>query len=555
MSTVGLDYLPGAFQAITAEMNDPAILLDMHNRIVWLNPASERLFGLEHEHSVGTPVESIWPGWLVPPGAVRAQQVAFGQGSDRRDYELSVSPIRKEGAEQLGWMLFLHDPIKTRPKESVSEEPRDDLSQNLADYAANSTADLHAKIDEYERREAALLQENRELLSIQSATALTASSLDLQFVLETVTWEMAGLLKVERCAIYEWEPESDLVSRIAEYDSQEPDGNAVSYNLADYPTRARALTEKFTWQLVANQPGLDPAELAYMNKAGIKTLLFLPLVFQERIVGLIEVSDGRVPRSFSDREISLAQMLSTQIAGAIENARLFRRSQEEIARRLAAEEKVTTSLREKEVLLKEIHHRVKNNLQTVSSILNLQSRTLSDPAVQAVFRDSQARVRTMALIHEKLYRSEDLNRISFAEYGHSLASYLIRSYQIPSRRVHLNVDRTDVLMDIDTAVPCGLIINELVTNSLKYAFPSDPDSPEGRIDGTRDEIRITMVQQADQCLQLTVSDTGVGFPQDLDFRETGSLGLRLVNTLVDQLEGTIELSYRDGACFEITFPA
>ena len=452
-------------------------------------------------------------------------------------------------------MLFLHDPIKTRPKESVSEEPRDDLSQDSADYAANSTADLHAKIDEYERREAALLQENRELLSIQSATALTASSLDLQFVLETVTWEMASLLKVERCAIFEWELESDLVSRIAEYDSQEPGENAVSYNLADYPTRARALTEKFTWQLVANQPDLDPIELAYMNKTGIKTLLFLPLVFQERIVGLIEVSDGRVPRSFSDREISLAQMLSTQIAGAIENARLFRRSQEEIARRLAAEEKVTTSLREKEVLLKEIHHRVKNNLQTVSSILNLQSRTLSDPAVQAVFRDSQARVRTMALIHEKLYRSEDLNRISFAEYGHSLASYLIRSYQIPSRRVYLNVDRTDVLLDIDTAVPCGLIINELVTNSLKYAFPSDPDSPEGRIDGTRDEIRITMVQLADQCLQLTVSDTGVGFPQDLDFRETGSLGLRLVNTLVDQLEGTIELSYRDGACFEITFPA
>ena len=99
MSTVGPNYLPGAFQAITTEMSDPALLVDMRYRIVWLNPASERLFGLEHEHSVGTPVESIWPGWLVPPGAVRAQQVAFGQGSDRRDYELSVSPIRKEGAE------------------------------------------------------------------------------------------------------------------------------------------------------------------------------------------------------------------------------------------------------------------------------------------------------------------------------------------------------------------------------------------------------------------------------------------------------------------------
>ena len=548
MSTVGPDYLPEAFQAIAAAMGDPALLVDMHHRIVWLNPASECLFGLEHVQAVGTPIERIWPGWLAPPDAVNAQ-VTLGRGSDKREYLLFTSPIYNRDAEQIGWMFLLRDPINARPQERASEDARKDSDRD-------STADLLARIKECQLRETDLLRENRELLSIQSATALTASSLDLPFVLETFTWEMASLLKVERCVISEWDSDSNKVSAIAEYDSQGVDQGAESYDLADYPTRARALTEKFTWQLVADHPDLDPAELAHMNSTGIKTLLFLPLVFQERIVGLIEVSDSRTPRTFSDREISLAQMLSTQIAGAIENARLFRRSQEEIARRLEAEERVKTSLREKEVLLKEIHHRVKNNLQTVSSILNLQSRTVSDPAVQAIFRDSQARVRTMALIHEKLYRSVDLERINFTEYGRSLASYLIRSYQTPSSRVYLNIDRTDVRLDIDRAVPCGLIINELVTNSLKYAFPCEPDSPRGgRTDGGRDEIYINMVRLADQRLRLTVTDSGVGFPQDLDFRKTGTLGLRLVNTLVDQLEGTIDLSCKNGTRFEIIFPA
>jgi two-component sensor histidine kinase len=411
-------------------------------------------------------------------------------------------------------------------------------------------------VDQLRGRIRELERENRELLSVQSAIALTASSLDLQFVLENVTWELARLLKVERCVIYDLSPDHRTLNHVAEYDSSGSAADAQSFELVEFPIRERVLAEKYAWQSVIEGPELDSAEKSYMIAEGIKTLLLIPLVFQESIVGLIEASDSQDQRVFSDRKVSLAQMLSTQVAAGIENARLYRRSEEEIVRRIEVEEQLRTSLEEKEVLLKEIHHRVKNNLQTVSSILNLQSRNIDNPVVLAVFRDSQARVRTMAMIHEKLYRSDDLNRINFAEYGHSLASYLIRSYQIPSRMVYLRMEPSQVRLSIDSAVPCGLIINELVTNSLKYAFPPDnPDQPATMTGKQRDEIHIALTPTSDEQLCLIVSDNGVGFPKEIDFRETQSLGLRLVMTLTDQLGGTISLANKDGTCWEIIFPA
>jgi two-component sensor histidine kinase/PAS domain-containing protein len=213
----------------------------------------------------------------------------------------------------------------------------------------------------------------------------------------------------------------------------------------------------------------------------------------------------------------------------------------EIAERRRAEERMAASLQEKEVLLKEIHHRVKNNLQIVSSLLSLQSENIDllDPA--RTFRESQDRIRSMALVHEKLYRSGDVARIDFREYVESLTMGLYRSY-FPGPGVRIFADIENVSLDIDLAVSCGLIINELVSNSLKYAFP----------DGRTGEIRVGMVRDWRKFI-LTVSDSGAGLPPGLDFRNTSSLGLQLVNTLVGQLEGTIELDTARGTRFKITF--
>jgi len=216
----------------------------------------------------------------------------------------------------------------------------------------------------------------------------------------------------------------------------------------------------------------------------------------------------------------------------------------DITERKRAEEQIKASLKEKEVLLKEIHHRVKNNLQIISSLLHLQSRYIKDKQDLKAFKDSQNRVRSMALVHEKLYQSQDLARIDLAEYIRNLTTDLFRSYGVKSATIKLKINVGEVLLGIDTAIPCGLIINELVSNSLKHAFPA----------GREGEICIDLHSDNDDKFVLIVRDNGVGFPKDLDFRNTESFGLRLVRTLTDQLEGNIELDSNGGTTFKITFP-
>jgi PAS domain S-box-containing protein len=218
---------------------------------------------------------------------------------------------------------------------------------------------------------------------------------------------------------------------------------------------------------------------------------------------------------------------------------------QDITERNQAEEQIKASLKEKEVLLKEIHHRVKNNMQIISSLLNLQSGYIRDnKEALEMFQETQNRIRSMALIHEKLYQSKDLSRVNFAEYIQSLATQLFHSFAANSHVITLKVDVDDVFLAIDRAIPCGLIINELVSNSLKHAFPA----------GKEGEIRIGF-HSDDNEFTLIVSDTGVGFPKDLDFRNTESLGLELVVTLTDQVGGTIELHSNAGTEWKIIFPA
>jgi two-component sensor histidine kinase len=432
------------------------------------------------------------------------------------------------------------------------EQRLDHLHQSLENQVAERTAELHRinaelvrEVNAHKQNEEWLLQRNRELLALQSAAAAATASLDLQFVMETVTWEMASLLEVESCVIYQWNEEANTLSSIAEYDAtgENPESIGETFQLADYPLRQRVLAERYAQQMTASQPDVDPAERAHMHEARVKTLLILPMVFQDRVVGLAEMRDSQVERTFTDHEISLAQFLTTQVASALENARLYDRAQKEIVERIRAEEQIKASLKEKEVLLKEIHHRVKNNLQIVSSLLHLQAQHVEDQPALDVLRESQNRIRSMALIHEWLYRSQDLTSIDFAIYIRDLASHLIRSYRARPDPVDLHIDAQDVYLAIDTAIPCGLIINELISNALKHAFPN----------GSSGKIQIKMEMGDAHQFILIVGDNGIGFPKDVDFRNTESLGMQLINTLVNQLDGSIELRSNEGTEFKITF--
>jgi len=205
-----------------------------------------------------------------------------------------------------------------------------------------------------------------------------------------------------------------------------------------------------------------------------------------------------------------------------------------------AEDKIRASLDEKVTLLREIHHRVKNNLQIIISLVNLQMRMIDDERMKRIMAETQNRVRSMALVHEKLYQSEDISHIDLASYTQFLVTHLFAFYGVSSGEVVLDLDIGKIKLDINTAIPFGLILNELVSNALKHAF----------IGGRTGSLSI-MVREEDTTLTLSVKDDGIGLPAAFDWRNAESLGLRLVISLVEQLDGTIELDRHAGTAFVI----
>jgi PAS domain S-box-containing protein len=213
-----------------------------------------------------------------------------------------------------------------------------------------------------------------------------------------------------------------------------------------------------------------------------------------------------------------------------------------ISRQKEAETQLLTSLKEKELLLKEVHHRVKNNLQVISSLLSLQASELQDPDAVRLFQESQGRVRSMALIHEQLYRSSDLARIDFAAYVQDLVSHLRRGLGSDASQVRFRLDIQPFPLSLDLAIPCGMIVNELVSNAQKHAFP----------DGQPGEIRVAFDRDSDGYC-LTVADNGVGIQNGLSEEEPSSLGLTVVQALIRQIRGQVGVRQDQGTIFTIRF--
>jgi PAS domain S-box-containing protein len=262
----------------------------------------------------------------------------------------------------------------------------------------------------------------------------------------------------------------------------------------------------------------------------IKRHMGIPVFDGDRIVAVAGVANKEEEYSNSDvRQITLL----------MEGMWLLLQRQQ-------SEEKIRKSLDEKEVLLKEIHHRVKNNLQIISSLLNLQTGQVKDPQLLEILRESQNRIRSMALIHERLYRSEDFSRVDFAQYVNGLTTYLVRSYAGDTRSFNLQVDVQDVSLGVDLAIPCGLIINELVSNCLKHAFT----------ERERGEVTVGLRKEGGSYL-LRVEDNGVGLPGDVDLKKVESLGLQLVETLSTQIGASVTVATvpGKGTAFNIAFPA
>jgi PAS domain S-box-containing protein len=205
---------------------------------------------------------------------------------------------------------------------------------------------------------------------------------------------------------------------------------------------------------------------------------------------------------------------------------------------------LSATLKEREVLLQEIHHRVKNNLQVISSLINLQVRQVSDVPTRAALQECQTRVQAIALIHEKLYQSTDYSRVPFSEYSRSLAANIFEATGVSPAAIALNMNVEPISLAVDKAIPCGLIMNELITNALKHAFPM----------GREGAIQVELRKPSERQVLLSVSDDGIGLRDNFDIEESSSLGMQLVSTLVEQLDGHLEMTRQIGTNFTVTFP-
>jgi len=269
-----------------------------------------------------------------------------------------------------------------------------------------------------------------------------------------------------------------------------------------------------------------------------------PRALLENIRKLLEEAAENRGRTRPEIPFSEGEVLKLHNERLVNNLEKKMRGLEtEIAERKRIEKELLDSLEEKEVLLKEIHHRVKNNMQVISSLFHLQIRNTSNEECRGILVENETRVRSMSIVHEYLYRSLDLSKVDLASYIRSIADHLSSVYLKDRTRVRVETDLEEILLDINSAVPCGLLLNELISNALKHAFP----------EGRTGVVRIGMHRRPDGGVELSVADDGVGLSDAVDYHRAESMGLQIVNLLASQLDGTIAVDRTAGTAIVLTF--
>ncbi|MGR3303061.1 MAG: histidine kinase dimerization/phosphoacceptor domain -containing protein [Candidatus Scalindua sp.] len=438
--------------------------------------------------------------------------------------------------------------LPVTPKTSIEDE-----EIYLAEYNKRLVKQLEEKVLELEKEMDIRRQAERRLSAqyyvtqvlVESVTIKEASPKILQAVCMALEWDLGEIWVYDR---------QDCVLRCSEI------WHIPSIEVSEF----KKVTKQITFSKGIGLPGRvfssakpvwaadvvhDTTFLraAVADKEGLHGAFGFPILSGSDVLGTICFFSHEIRQPDEDL-LNMLTAIGTQIG-------LF-------IKRKHAEEQIKTSLKEKETLLMEIHHRVRNNLQVISSLFLLHRKYLKDEQSAKIFKEAQNRIQSMAIIHEILYESNYLSRIDFSQFVRTLTEKLFSSYGIDSGKISLETNIKDVSLKIEQAVPLGLIVNELFSNSLEHAFPFDKirvgsfDSDQVRPEGKQEEheIRISLTLDPDNKIKLIVCDNGVGVPKDMDFRTTDSLGLNLVKIIAeDQLKGTIELNRNNGTEFKITF--
>ncbi len=520
--------LPVIREQVVEAMRDSVIVLDSQHKLVYLNPAAYEILQAGGRPVLGRPLVDVVPSGLADrllDPHTREKTLVMGD----QVYSTSQSTLEDWKGEAIGQVLVARNVTDREQLEQAVQARATELARSSAFTVALSLV-------------AARVAVSADLDQVYKTLSIELHRIQLYFLVAVRNPGEPGY-RIDYVSI-----SGPVLQQMEELTGQSAKGFQVP-ELADFFGQSRP--EQGEAQFFPNfnqviREFLPDVAVVYqqdlMDAAGI-TLQTAGFVFR-LIAGQKEVGMFAVwgPTLRQD-DWSPLSVFAAQVSAAIQKIRLIQSEQERVA------ELERTNL-EKEALLKEIHHRVKNNLQIISSLLNLQSQQVQDDKVEEIFRESQNRIRSMALIHEKLYRSDNLARVKFDEYIHDLGMFLVRAYNDPDRQIRLEVRADHVDFDLDTAIPCSLIVNELVSNSLKHGFP--PALCSG-IDMDR-RICVELAWQSDRKIHLVVEDNGVGYPTHMDFQRTGSLGLQLVHSLAQQLAGEIEFSNRGGARAEIAFP-
>lgn len=400
-------------------------------------------------------------------------------------------------------------------------------------------------------------QQNEEVLRRQAleerilrrVTQEIRQSLNLNDTLATAVTEAQQALSVDRAAIYRFNPDWSgefIAESVGEtwVELVGPDVQKIWEDTYLQKTQGGRYRNHETFAVTDIYTiGHQHCHIQLLEQFQARAYAIAPIFSGDHLWGLLAIYQNAAPRLWEDWEVELLQQIASQLAIAIQQSELYEQLQLELQERRQVEEQLRASLKEKEVLLQEVHHRVKNNIQLVSSLLNLQMDTIADPETLALFSESQQRVDAIALIHERLYRSANLAQINFAAYIRDLSQEIFQSYRRPASTIKLTLEVAEIDLDIDRAIPCGLIINELISNALKYAFPGNRSG----------EIYIHLSQSPSEQYCLIVRDNGIGIPEEIDLETTTTLGLQLVYGLAGQMGGEIELVRSGGSQFTIRF--
>lgn len=517
------------FEVTLSSIGDAVITTDAQGRVSFMNAVAQSLTGWPESQAVGRDLTEVFRiidehtrqaveslvAKVIREGTVVGlanHTLLIAKNGLEKPIDDSGAPIRDRQGHLMGVVLVFRDVSERRQAEESLQQAKSDLEHKVAERTtelAHAIGILRAEIAERMRAEAVVRESEeryRQMFERNRAVKLLIDP------------ESGAIVDANAAAVEFYGYRLDDLKRLKITDLNILPAARVAAEMA------RAMAEQRTYFVFRHRRSSGDVRDVEVHSG--------PIDIQGRRLLYSIVHDITEQR---------------QAEKALQQAKddLERKVAERTQELQTINAQLEASLHEKEVLLKEIHHRVKNNLQVICSLLSLQSDELQDPYTRQQFEDSQHRIRSMALVHETLYQTMDLARIDFAHYVRTLTTQLIGAYDTLAGRVTLTTQLDEILLEIDQAIPCGLLLNELVTNCLKHAFP----------DGRAGEIHIELHADAHAQVTLRVSDTGIGLPQAVDFHNPRSLGLQLITTLTEQLEGAITVKRGGGTTIEVIFPA